>query len=98
MKRRARCAFKIVLTLILVLLFLLVRHVEDLLEQYNTYAYVSASLTGPSGPSSSAPYRQSPSEDKIIVIAKLERESTEWIEELLPESGLPFRPHHLIAF
>lgn len=64
-----------------------VLHMVDILGQYRTYDYIFELLRDPVIPSSGvATANLRPElEDKIIVVAKLQREDTDWIKEFLPE-------------
>ena len=67
--------------------FLLSIHIADCLGQYRTYDYILGLVNGPVVvPSHASPVeRLSGSADKVIVVAKLEKEDTEWIKDYLPE-------------
>jgi hypothetical protein len=72
--------------MLLLLLFLVEHQLRDIFEQYSAAAYLVDSLN---------PYRQAGIEhsggflgrlgDKVIVMAKLEEEHTNWVQEELPE-------------
>ena len=68
-------------------LVFLALHMVDILGQYRTYDYVFELLRDPVVPSSdiAAANLRPESDDKIIVVAKLEKEETDWIKEFLPE-------------
>lgn len=68
-------------------LVFLALHMIDILGQYRTYDYIFELLRDPVIPSSNvATANLRPElEDKIIVVAKLQREDTDWIKEFLPE-------------
>ena len=76
-------------TLSLLLLLLLKSHLEDLWDQYNVTAYLRTSLQqtfhpdNPRYSSTSPPSSQHG--DKIIIMAKLKTENTDWVAEHLPE-------------
>ena len=80
----SRVALKVALVVSFVLLVLLVRHFADILGQYRTPEYIWSSLRNDNGLSATPMSLASP-EDKIIVLAKLEKEDTEWVKDLLPE-------------
>lgn len=86
-----RCPRRIMAILLffgLIGLVFLALHAVDLLGQYRTYDYVFELLRDPVIPSSdvaTANLRPEEPEDKIIVVAKLEKEETDWIKEFLPE-------------
>lgn len=81
--------------LLIVVLLLLKNHLEDIWshwDQYNVSAYVHASVRN-SFHHDTLEYH-APSDvkagDKIIIMAKLEKEDTEWVAANLPEC-VPFR-------
>lgn len=77
------------LMLLLFPLYLLKVHLEDLCNQYRAGAYLTEWYH--SRYPSDAPQRWKtpspgePNDDKVIVMAKLEEESTDWVQEELPE-------------
>lgn len=68
-------------------LYLLEAHLQDLCNQYRAGAYlwnwIDESIPGSS--SEQPPRLIGEPGDKIIVMAKLEEEYTDWVEEELPE-------------
>jgi len=90
-----KCPLRILLgasLILLIPLFFLSRHLLDLWDQYNGSAYMWASIShGTQGRSPPIPAIPG---DKIIVMAKLEQENTDWVAEYLPEYT-PFPPFHL---
>jgi hypothetical protein len=71
----------------ILLLFLLKNHLEDLSDQYNVSDYVHASLQNTFHHGTldyHAPFDGKVG-DKVIIMAKLEKEDTEWVAENLPE-------------
>ncbi|TKA73540.1 hypothetical protein B0A49_07712 [Cryomyces minteri] len=88
-KLNCRTRFVVVAALLLPLfvgLFFLARHFQDLSNQYEAPAYVWDYVKDLS---SSRPDRQpllgvGKPEDRVIVLARLERENVDWVEELLP--------------
>lgn len=84
MRGNIRLALICVSSLLLLLLFslyLLLAHLQDLCNQYRAGAYVVAWLGRDGAPK---PIGTTPG-DKVIVMAKLEEEHTEWVAEELPE-------------
>ncbi|MCJ1228037.1 hypothetical protein MMC12_004697 [Toensbergia leucococca] len=81
-------------TILTVLLFLLEQHLEDIWDQYNVPAFIHFSLRN-SFHNSTLDYTfpsLSQAGDKVIVMAKMEHEDTDWVEENLPE----YASHSLI--
>jgi hypothetical protein len=70
--------------LLLFSLYLLEAHLQDLCNQYRAGAYLVDWLDR-NGPVHSSAEGYSTPGDKVIVMAKLEEEPTEWVEEQLPE-------------
>ncbi len=71
----------------IIVLLLLKNHLEDIWDQYNVSAYVHASLRNTFHHSTleyHAPLGAKVG-DKIIIMAKLEKEDTEWVGADLPE-------------
>lgn len=81
MRGKLRLAFTCVSSLLLLGLYLLQVHLQDLGNQYRAGAYMVAWLHGdvPSTPSDTTPG------DKVIVMARLKEEPTEWVAQELPE-------------
>lgn len=101
-----RCPVRIAVTTaaILVLSFLILKsRLEDIWDQYNVPAYIHASLESSFGHSTLEFHAPLFSDvgDKVIIMAKTEKENTEWVSEHLPESvtislaNSPF-PLHLL--
>lgn len=67
-----------------VLLAPLLLHVQDLSDQYDTSAYVTASLWSYGNERYESP-PGSDVRDKVIVMAALESEDVSWVAEELPE-------------
>ena len=65
-------------------LYLLEAHLRDICSQYRAGAYLVDWLDRKRPVQTPVPYNGAP-EDKVIVMAKLEEESTDWVEEQLPE-------------
>ena len=84
-----RCAFRFLLgaaLIILVPLFILTRLLLDLCNQYNVSEYIRTFINhGVQGDPPPIPAKPG---DKIIVMAKLEHENTEWVAGYLPEYAL----------
>lgn len=81
--------FAICLTLLLFFsLYLLEAHLQDLCNQYRAGAYLVDWLDR-NGPAHSPASGYNTPGDKVVVMAKLEEEHTEWVEEELPEC-VPF--------
>ncbi|KAL8822452.1 MAG: hypothetical protein Q9191_006811 [Dirinaria sp. TL-2023a] len=68
---------------ILIPFFLLIRHLLDLGNQYNVTAYIQSSFR--SGAHDKVPPIPAKAGDKIIIMAKLEAEDTDWVGEYLPD-------------
>jgi hypothetical protein len=71
----------------IIVLLLLKNHLEDIWDQYNVSAYVHASLRNTFHHGTleyNAPFGAKAG-DKIIIMAKLEKEDTEWVGANLPE-------------
>lgn len=81
MRGNIRLALICVSSLLLFSLYLLEAHLQDLCNQYRAGAYMVAWLdrNGASTPTYTTPG------DKVIVMAKLEEEHTEWVAQELPE-------------
>lgn len=83
-----KCGFRLGVCISLVLLvplYLLKVHLEDLCDQYRAGAYLVDWLhTNPQEYKGILP-GHGPLGDKVIVMAKLEEEPTEWVEAELPE-------------
>lgn len=77
---------RVVLGACCVVLIWLFFHVLDLCEQYRAYDYVLASVNKDAATSTFAAGGSSHQQDKVIVIAKLESEDTDWVGNMLPES------------
>lgn len=78
--------------LLLFSLYLLEAHLQDLYNQYRAGAYLVDWLDR-NGPVHNAVSGDTPPGDKVIVMAKLEEEDTNWVEEELPEC-VPVHPIH----
>lgn len=70
-------------------LYLLEAHLQDLYNQYRAGAYLVDWLDR-NGPVHSPASGDGTPGDKVIVMAKLEEEDTNWVEEELPECVLDF--------
>lgn len=70
--------------ILLLSLYLLEAHLQDLCNQYRAGAYVVNWLDR-HGAASQPRYNETRPGDKVIVMAKLEEEHTEWVETELPE-------------
>lgn len=75
----------------IILLLILKQHLEDLWDQYNVPAYLRSSFKnsfrhGELDHLAPVPGKMG---DKIIIMARLERENTDWVAKNLPES-VPF--------
>ena len=68
---------------LLIPIFLLVRKLNEVWDQYNVPAYIYSSIKH--GTLDQPPPRPGTVGDKIIVMAKLEEEDTSWVAEYLPE-------------
>lgn len=65
-------------------LYLLEAHLRDICNQYRAGAYLADWLDH-KGPVQSPVFYNGIPEDKVIVMAKLEEEHTDWVAEQLPE-------------
>ncbi|KAK4869647.1 hypothetical protein LT330_006029 [Penicillium expansum] len=83
MKGGLRLAGFCVSCLILFSLYLLEAHLQDICNQYRTGAYVINWLDRSNTPPS--PHGEITPGDKVIVMAKLEEEPTDWVEQELPD-------------
>ena len=88
--------------LLLLLVVLLIRHLLDLGNQYSAFTYLRTSSANAlfHGPSKAPPAIGSQVEDKVVVIAKIESEDTDWVPSELPSSVnihtlLPLSPNYL---
>ena len=72
-------------------LFLITRHFADIWDQYNISSYIAASWqnTFRYGTVENIPAFDGKPGDKVIIMAKLEKENTDWVTEELPEYVLP---------
>lgn len=77
--------------LLLFSLYLLEAHLHDLYNQYRAGTYLVDWLDR-NGPVHSSPSGDITPGDKVIVMAKLEEENTDWVEEELPEYVLTINP------
>jgi hypothetical protein len=84
MRGNIRLALVCVSSLLLFSLYLLQAHLQDLCNQYRAGAYVVAWLDRNNTP---APIPVT-TQDKVIVMAKLEEEHTDWVAQELPEYAL----------
>ena len=73
--------------LLIILLLFLKSHLEDLWSQYSVGSYISHSWrnTFQYGIVDNNPAFGGEPGDKVIVMAKLEKENTDWVTEHLPE-------------
>ena len=74
--------------ILLLPLFLLVRKLNEIWDQYNVPAYIQATF--------GYGFQEQPSSisgqvgDKIVIMAKLEDQDTSWVKEHLPTYTFPF--------
>ena len=83
-----KCGFRLAVGISLVLLvplYLVKVHLEDLCDQYRAGAYLVDWLHINSPEYEGVLPEHDPSGDKVIVMAKLEEEPTEWVKAELPE-------------
>ena len=68
-------------------LFLVTRHFADIWDQYSISSYIAASwqTTFRYGTVENIPAFDGKPGDKVIIMAKLEKENTDWVTEELPE-------------
>lgn len=73
--------------LLLLLLLLLKNHLEDLWDQYSVGTYIATSWgnTFQHGTVENIPALRGEAGDKVIIMAKLEKENTDWVSDGLPE-------------
>lgn len=74
------------LVIILVLLVLLTRHLLDLGNQYSAFVYFRTSIANSLFHTQSdySPPSGVTADDKVVVMAKMESEDTEWVARELP--------------
>lgn len=84
---RTRRAVSFALLFVVFVAYLVKCHLQDINEQYHAGAYFAAWLNNHRYPEYHGlmPHLGDKVEDKIIVMARLEEEHTEWVEEELPE-------------
>ena len=72
-------------------LFLVTRHFADIWDQYSISSYIAASWqnTFRFGNVEDIPAFDGKPGDKVIIMAKLEKENTDWVTEELPEYVAP---------
>lgn len=72
--------------LLLLLLVLVTRHLLDLGNQYSAFTYFRSSLPESlsHAPSNSPPAVDVEAGDKVVVMAKMESEDTDWVARELP--------------
>ena len=72
--------------ILILLLVLLTRHLLDLGNQYSAFAYFRTSLTNSlyHPPSNYPPAVGFEAADKVVVMAKMESEDTDWVVRELP--------------
>ena len=83
MKSRFRQAIILFSCVTAIGLILLGRHLSDLADQYSAGSYILDSLDLNRNDTIHPP--AVPPGDKVIVMARLEEEDTNWVEEYLPE-------------
>lgn len=77
--------FAICISLLLIFsLYLLEAHLQDICNQYRAGAYLAEWLNRNEATQKPIPIYGTPG-DKVIVMAKLAEEHTEWVQEELPE-------------
>ena len=85
-----RWSLRLILSAIFLLgipLFLVTRHFADIWDQYSISSYIAASWqnTFRYGKVENIPAFDGKPGDKVIIMAKLEKENTDWVTEELPE-------------
>lgn len=85
---RSRYALTASIFVVVVASVLLVIHLADILGQYRTIEYVVGLTIGQgiARQHVAVPNQQPIVGDKVIVVARLESEDTDWIKDFLPES------------
>lgn len=89
--------FAIIASIVLIILLgLLKNHLEDLWEQYNVTAYVQSSFKNTFRHGTLDYDIPIPDKvgDKVIVMAKMEKENTDWVAANLPEFVTFHLPSH----
>ena len=71
--------------LLLFSLYLLEAHLQDICNQYRAGAYLVEWLDRKGSGHGPIPIVKGVPDDKVIVMAKLEEEPTDWVQEELPE-------------
>jgi hypothetical protein len=73
--------------LLIILLVLLKNHLEDIWDQYSVGTYIATSWkkTFQHGIVENIPAFRAEPGDKVIIMAKLEKENTDWVFDGLPE-------------
>ena len=74
--------------ILLLPLFLLVRKLNEIWDQYNVPDYIQASFGH--GFQEQPPSISGQVGDKIVIMAKLQNEDTSWVQEYLPTYIFPF--------
>ena len=97
-----RWAFRFALSaslLAIIILLFLKNHLEDLWDQYDVTSYIGASWknTFQHGTVENIPTLSGQPGDKVIIMAKLEKENTDWVAEELPEYVQPLPLTRLFA-
>lgn len=77
--------------LLVILLLILKNHLEDLWDQYSVGTYIATSWhnTFQHGTVENIPTFRGQPGDQIIIMAKLEKENTDWVADGLPEHVSP---------
>lgn len=85
-----RCGFRLALCaclLLIVPIYLLALHLEEICNQYRAGAYLIDWLNSKKPHHEGLSHYHAKLGDKVIVMARLEEEPAEWVEQELPEYG-----------
>jgi len=88
-----RLALRFVLAAFALLIFLLLvlkNHLADIWDQYRVGDYIEHKVTGDNGYKGYLPPLQGAKGDKIIVMARLEKDNTDWVTHDLAEYVLNY--------
>ena len=93
-----RCGFRLALCaclLLIIPLYLLKLHLEEICSQYRAGAYLIDWLNSKNPHHEGLSHYHAKLGDKVIVMARLEEEPSEWVEQELPEYTSPLNIHRL---
>ena len=74
-------------TILIILLLIVKIKLEDIWDQYSVSTYIAHSWknTFEHGPVQNIPISGGEASDKVVIMAKTEKENTDWVAEYLPE-------------